>query len=242
MKVFISRKTGRYYYFSGEGDLHCKEGVVKHEDIHSGKSIVKSHLGKELLVFDANPNDIRAKYSRGPQIITSKDLGYIIAKGGITKNSTIVEAGGGSGAATCFFAQLAKKVRTYENREDHIEIIKKNMKTSGVENVELIHGDVLEYIDEQKEYDMLFLDMPNPHFVVEKNLTGLKSGHYIVCYVPSITQVLDVTNVIGSRKDLYLEEVTEVGLRHWKAWDSIARPHHRKENDHTAFLVFIRKL
>lgn len=242
MKVLISRKTGRYYYFLGKGDMHCKEGVIKNEDIFSGEKIVKSHLGKELLVFDATPSDIREKITRGPQIITTKDLGYIIAKAGITKESIIVEAGGGSGAATTFFAQIVKKLKTYEIREDHIEIIKKNIDVAGVDNVELIHGDLLEHIENQDEYDMLFLDMPNPHLIIEKQLNGLKNGHYIVCYVPSITQVLDVTNVIGSRKDLYLEEVTEVSLRHWKAWENIARPHHRKENDHTAFLVFIRKL
>lgn len=242
MKVLISRKTGKYYYFNGVGDLHCKEGVVKNEDINSGELIVKSHMGKELLVFDANPYDVRQKFSRGPQIITDKDLGYIISKSGITKNSIIVEAGGGSGVATCFFSQIAKKVRTYEIREDHIEVINKNLELIEAKNVKLIKADINKKISKEKDFDMLFLDLPDHHKVVEKDILGLKKGHFIVCYVPSITQVLDITNVISNRKDLYLEEISETNVRNWKAWGQVARPHHRKETDFTAFLVFIRKL
>ena len=44
MKVLISQKTGRYYYYNEEGDYHCKEGLIKEEDLKSGKSRVFSNI------------------------------------------------------------------------------------------------------------------------------------------------------------------------------------------------------
>ena len=84
--------------------------------------------------------------------------------------------------------------------------------------------------------------MPEPGMILEKNLDKVKTGHYIVCYVPSINQVQEVTRIAQEKEDLYHEEVTEVILRHWKVSERISRPESRKEIDHTAFLVFIRKI
>jgi len=244
MKVLISKKTGKYYYAKPEnGDYHCKEGFIKSEDLNSEKKLVISNTQREFMMFVANDFDKVGKIKRGPQIITNKDLGYIIARTRVNKNSTIVEAGGGSGGATTFFASIVDKVKTYEIVEDNYKIIKKNLETFEIDNVELKHQDLGEEINEIKDIDMLFLDMPTPvESVLEKGYTGVKSGKYIVCYVPSITQVQEITNFVATQENLYLEEITETNLRHWKVWERIARPEFRKEIDHTAFLVFLRKI
>lgn len=243
MKVLISKKTGNYYYYTQvSGDYHCKEGIIKEEDINSGISRALTHTNREFMIFEANGYDITKKYKRGPQLIMAKDLGYILSRSGIDKNSTIVEAGAGSGAATCFFAKFSKKVLSYEIREEHCKIVEKNIDITGVDNVELINKDLGEEIENIKEYDLLFLDMPEPHTILEKELSGLKHGNYVVCYVPSITQIQEITKTISQISTLYLEEISEVILRHWRVWEKVARPEHQKEVDHTAFLVFIRKV
>jgi len=243
MKILISKKTGIFYYYIKD-DFHCKEGMILKEELNSDKHLVLSNTKREFLVFDANNYDEKQKLKRGPQIILPKDLGYIASRTGITKNSFIIEAGGGSGAATIFFAQIAKKVHTYEIVEDHFKLIEKNLKIMQIENVKVILGDLKEYIEtEEKDVDMLFLDMPEPLIILEKNLSVLKSGSYIVCYIPSISQVQTISNYLKTKEnELYLEEITEVILRHWKVNDRVSRPEHRKEIDHTAFLVFIRKI
>ncbi len=245
MRVLISLKEGNTYYFNGDGDFHCKEGVVKKEEFEGLKNsggIVKTHTDRKLLCFMANSYDKSKKIKRGPQIVTPKDLGYIAARSGIGKDSIIVEAGGGSGGATLFFSRICKEVRTYEIRKDYCDIVNKNIEVNNCSNIKVVNLDLGEKIHREKNFDMLFLDMPNPQIILEKNLSGLKSGHYVVCYVPSVTQIIDIANSVECREDLYLEEISEVVLRNWKVSGRIARPNFRKEIDHTAFLVFIRKI
>ncbi len=244
MIVLISRKSNRVYYYNvGTGDYHCKEGFLKEEDLMDvNLSSIRSNLDVEFIKFPASNYDYSNKIRRGPQIITNKDLGYIIARTRINKNSVIVEAGGGSGGATIFFASIVKEVRTYEIVENHYNIIKSNLTKLNIDNVKLIHGDLKENIGSESNFDLLFLDMPDPKIILEEDLDGLKKGHYIVSYLPSISQIIDLFNFIREREDLYLEEVSEVILRYWKVNSKISRPEHRKEIDHTAFLVFIRKI
>ncbi len=243
MYVLISLKTGLFYYYKPEnGDFHTKEGFVKAEEFKEGVRKVVSNLDREFYVFPSNDYDKLQKFRRGPQLITTKDLGYILARSGIGKESYVVEAGSGSGAATSFFARLVKKVKSYEVREDHQKIAMKNFESMGLDNVDFILGDLNDYIEKETDVDLLFLDMPDPQIVLQKDLSACKRGSYIVCYVPSIVQIQEIINVVKGRNDLYFEEISEVILRHWRVWERIARPEHRKEIDHTAFLVFIRKV
>lgn len=245
MLVLISRKTNRIYYYmiNSDSDYHCKEGVIKKEDLlNTDTNTVYSNLSREFLKFKASESDYAQKIKRGPQIITSKDLGYIIARTRVNKNSKIVEAGGGSGGATMFFASIVNSVHTYEIVEDHFNIIKYNLNKHNINNVNLTLGDLSEHIENESDIDLLFLDMPEPKLILEKNLNSIKNGKFIVCYLPSISQIINLYSHILSRDDLYLEEVSEVSIRNWKITNKISRPEHKKEIDHTAFLVFIRKV
>jgi len=241
MKVLISKKKGDIYYYR-EGDFHCKEGTIKAEEIEKGKGTVKANTNREFLIFDANIYDYSQKLKRGPQLVTTKDLGYIVARTRFDKNSYVVEAGGGSGAATCFFAQYAKRVDTYEIESENIRIIEKNIKMMQIDNVNLLHKDLGEDIEELKGIDLLFLDLPEPVFILKKEKNSVKSGAFIVCYLPSISQIQELTNYTKEREDYYVEEISEVGVRHWKVFGRVSRPNFRREIDHTAFLVFIRKI
>lgn len=242
MKVLISKKTGNYNYYNGVGDFHCKEGFIKEDELKSGKRSVFTNTNREFLICDANNYDLTKKFKRGPQVILAKDLGYIISRTRVNKNSFIVEAGGGSGFATTFFAGIAKSVFSYEINSDNCKVIEKNLKKTETDNVELFNEDLADKVESLTDIDLLFLDMPTPCDILEKDLSCVKSGHYIVCYVPSITQIQEITKLLATREELYLEETSEIVLRHWRVWERVARPEHRKEVDHTAFLVFIRKI
>lgn len=241
MKVLISKKSGRIYYPDETKDYHCKEGILLKNDLNSNKNSIFSNTNKEFILLESNNFDFRQKIKRGPQIITTKDLGYIIARTAINKDSIIVEAGGGSGSATSFFSKLVKKVYSFEIVEEHYKIIKKNLEYLNCENVELFNIDIKEKLKEIEKFDLLFLDLPNPHEIIKENINNLKKGNYIVCYLPSISQIQTLSDSILNRDDLYLEEITEIIIRNWTVYKQISRPNHQKEIDHTAFLVFIRK-
>jgi tRNA (adenine57-N1/adenine58-N1)-methyltransferase len=242
MKVLISLKTGIYYYYKSKGDFHTKEGYLKEEDLLSEKKVLLSNTNRKFLCFDSNEYDKRLKIKRGAQIVTPKDIGYIISRTGITKNSIVLEAGTGSGAFGINLAQLVKKVKSYEINESHYEIAKKNIENFALKNISLKLGDVCDYIEKEKGIDLLFLDMPEPQIVIEKKLTAVKSGAFIVAYLPSISQIINLLKTTKDKEDLYVEEISEVNVREWKVNDRIARPQFRKEIDHTAFLCFIRKI
>lgn len=241
MKVLVNKKTGHIYYYKGPGDYHCKEGIIKEEDINT-KNLVISTLRKEFYVFEANKFDYYNKIKRGPQILIPKDIGYIIARTGIDKNSVVVEAGGGSGGITSYFSRICKEVHTYELEEANCKIIEKNIEYLGLDNVNLINGNLKDYIVKEENVDLLFLDMPNPIEVLEENVRCVKLGCYIVCYLPSISQISELDKWIYENisDSLYIEEISEVSVRNWKVKGFISRPEHKKEIDHTAFLVFIR--
>ena len=245
MKVLISKKTGNYYYYrKGTGDYHTKEGYLAEEELNSSKSVIcTANQGgtREFMMFDANDFDKIKKFKRGPQMIQAKDLGYVVGRTRINKKSKVVESGSGMGVATTFFASLVDKVVSYEIKEEHHKIAQKNVEMMEIDNVELINGDINDEIENQKDIDLLFLDMLNTQDVLKKDLSGIKSGRYIVCYVPSITQIQALIDVVKDSDSLYLEEITEIIARNWTVWEKVARPNHRKEIDHTAFLVFIRK-
>ena len=223
------------------GNYHCKERTIEEKDlVDENKNIVYSNLNREFLKFPASNYDYSKKIKKGPQIIISKDLGYIIARTRIDKNSKIVEAGGGSGGATLFFSSIVKKVHTYEIDEKNFKLIEKNLKDRNIKNVKLIFGVIIHYIEKEKNIDMLFLDLPEPSKVLEKNLNGVKKGSFIVSYLPSISQIIELSEFISRKDNLYIEEISEIILRNWKVNSKIARPENKKMIDHTAFLVFIR--
>jgi len=243
MYSLISKKTGKIYKVREGIEYHCKEGKISKEDIESGNKIVKSNKGTEFLVTKANPYDIRSKIKRGPQILIEKDLGYIIARTGVDKNSFIVEAGGGSGAGTTFFSKFVEKVHSYEERENFIEIIKENIDLLGGEdNVKIFNKKIEDGIENEENVDLLFLDLPQPWEVLEKNLDAIKDGKYIVCYLPSMLQIHKVVEKTLDDDRLHLEEINEVNIREWIGKEKVLRPENKKEIDFTAFLVFIRKL
>jgi tRNA (adenine57-N1/adenine58-N1)-methyltransferase len=241
-KVLIDKKRANKHLWKGKGDFHCKQGVISESDLLSEKTLLKTHTEQEFYSFPAHLPDKREKIKRGPQIITAKDIGYVITRAGITKEDIIVEAGGGSGSATSFFASICKEVHTYELREDHCEIITKNLNFLNHTNVLLQHGNLKDEIKHEKNYDLLFLDLPEPVQILQEDLSGLKTGKYIVCYLPSVYQIQELVSYIYTRADLYLEEVSETMVREWRVKENLARPQNRKEIDFTAFLIFIRKI
>lgn len=247
MKVLISKKTHNYYYVKDlSQDYHCKEGIISKEDLNSNKSIIFSHKEKEFVQFNGIHYDYLQKMKRIAQVIIPKDLGYIASRTGMNSSTKLIEAGSGSGFSGVFFSGIVEKLYTYEKIEDHFIQSQKNLEKHGFNNFEIFNKDlsqVLKHKEIPQKCNMMFLDMPEPIFVLE-NLQEdtLENGSFIVCYLPSIMQVDEVMKFCALGDKYFVSDVSETQVRDWKVSAQSVRPQHHKDCDFTAFLMFIRYL
>ncbi|MDP4012252.1 MAG: rRNA adenine N-6-methyltransferase family protein [Candidatus Nanoarchaeia archaeon] len=232
-KVLITPDGSKLYW--SKGDLHTNYGVVKENDIKNG--LVKSHSGKEFLVYDAQFVDRLNKIKRGPAVISNKDVGIILTNTGINPKSKILEAGAGSGRLTAFLANISSNVTSYERKEEFYKIAETNLKELGLK-AKLRLKDIYEGITE-KNLDVIILDLPEPWQVLNYAVKALKCGGFLVAYLPHMTQVIEFTKALSS--PFVLDKVEEVLEREWILEDRKARPENQMLG-HTAFLVFVRKI
>lgn len=243
IKKILLTKTGKKFYVKNvEEDFHCQYGYVTSAQLKKAKAgaVLKTQTGEELLVVEPQFVDLYQKIQRGPQIIAPKDVGTIIAETGMNKQSTVVDAGGGSGALCFFLANICKKVTTYEVREDFVEILLKNKEFLSLKNIIIKNKDIYEGIDE-KELDLLTLDLPEPWKVIEHAEKALKPGGFLVSYSPSIPQVSDFVEAVRKSPKIVILKTKEVLERKWEFDGRKIRPY-TKMLAHTGFLTFCRKV
>lgn len=223
--------------------FHCDEGIIDMENIigKSYGSIIKTHINKEFVLIKPTIIDFLNKKARMmPQAIRPKDAALIIAFTGINEKAKIVEAGTGSAWLTLFLASYCKKgkIYSYEIRKDFFENAKKNVKESGLKNIILKNKDITKGIEE-KNVDMVVLDMINAENVVKEAFRVLKPGCWLVVYSPYIEQVKKVIEEIKKYNFTQISTVENI-LRYWDV-----RQHtlpQRRGLMHTGFLTFARKI
>ncbi len=184
--------------------------------------------------------DILKKLKRLPQIVTPKDASLILGYTGISPDSLIVDAGSGSGFLCIFLAYYCRKgkVVTYEKRPDFAKVVRKNVKLSGLKNIVVKGKDILEGIEE-KNIDLITLDMKGAERVVKNAFQVLKPGGWLVVYSPYIEQVISVRNEIENLNFTQVKTVENI-VREWR----VGR-HTLPEVSgvmHTGWLTFARKI
>ena len=240
MKLLIKKEeTKNYYLCDADKDFHTTDGFIKKSDLKK-TGIVKTNKGKEFYVLDASFIDVYRKIKRGPQIITSKDIGLIVSETGINKNSFVVDAGTGSGALACFLANITKKVVSYETRDDFIKIAEENKKRLGLNNLIIKKGDVYKKIDE-KNVDLIVLDLEEPWKAIKNAYKALKTGGFLVVYTPQITQANKVVNLILKDENFVYLKTSELIERKWRIKGEVSRPSFEGLG-HTGFVSFFRRV
>ncbi len=183
-------------------------------------------------------NPLLRKLKRGPQVVLPKDIGMILAFTGVGKTSKVVDAGAGSAWLAISLGNVAKSVVTYERREEFAELARKNVERAGLKNVKVKVADVFDGISE-KNLDLITLDLAESDKAVLHAFKALRTGGYLVGYLPHSEQV--------SR---FVRECETVGFGEVFTIECIVREMlvreqgFRPENVglmHTAYLVFARK-
>ena len=86
---------------------------------------------------------VRPHKSLGQNFLIDEEvISTIIEESGVTEDTLVLEIGPGTGALTLPLAERAGRVIAVDLDPDMIEGLK--IKTFGMDNVELIHGDILQ--------------------------------------------------------------------------------------------------
>lgn len=238
-KVLISTRTkNKYYVKSLDEDFVTNEGIVKAKDLNSKKEVVETNKGKKFYLLNPMFSDLWENLNRGPQIVQPKDVGLILAKTGVNHDFVVVDAGAGSGSLALSLANVCKKVTCYETNQNHLEVAQKNKEMFGMKNLEIKKGDIADMLDE-KNLDLITLDLPEPWKVIPKAENALKLGAYLVVYLPNILQMkqfIDATK----RTQIKVQETIELIERNWKFEERIARPE-TAAMAHTGLICFCRR-
>jgi len=125
-----------------------------------------------------------SKLKRGPQVVLPKDLGIIIAFAGISKDSFVLDAGAGSGWMAVGLGRVAARVVSYEMREDFAKLAGNNVQRLGLSNVEVRLRDILALGFDEKEADVVCLDMADADKAIPAAAAALKDGGVLVGYAP----------------------------------------------------------
>ena len=241
-KWMFFTKKGKRFFTNDEKDLHTQYGYIKEKDIKDSKpgDELESNTGTKMYKTKPSFIDIHSRIKRGAQIIPLKDIGMILTETGINSKSKIVDAGAGSGGLACFLANIAKEVTTYDIREDFIKIVEKNKKLLNLKNLTIKKGSVYEKIDE-KNVDLITLDLPEPWQAVENACKALKTGGFIVSYSPCIPQVMDFVSEVKKNKSLLFLKTIEIIERQWDIDQRKVRPK-TQTIGHSGFMTFVRKV
>lgn len=240
-KEVILSKQRFYYVLDDKNDFVAEEGKINKKDLKKKDgSIIKTNNNKEFVIFSAGFIDNYKKIGRLAQIITLKDIGQIITETGINSKSKVIDAGTGSGALACYLAHICKEVTSYDIRDDAIEISKKNKDFLNLKNLKIKKKDIFKGFDE-KDIDLIVLDMPNPWNAIKSCENSLKIGGYLVIYVPTILQISDFVNEINKYESFVYLKTIELIERQWKIDGRVARPT-SDAIGHTGFMTFCRKI
>jgi len=240
-RTITIEKQRKYLVEDISKDFHCQEGIIQKKDLKKKDgSKIQTSTKKEFTLLSADFIDIYKRIKRSAQIISLKDIGTIIAYTGINKNSKVVDAGAGSGALACFLAHICKEVTTYEIRDDFIKIVKENKERLNLKNLKIKNKDIYRGIDE-KDIDLITLDLPSPWNALASVEKSLKIGGYLVSYSPTMPQVIDFVNIINKKDNFIHLKTIELIKREWEIDGRKVRPF-TTQNVHTGFLSFVRKI
>ncbi len=224
--------------------LHTHRGYIPHDAIIGKRygDAVATQMGHPFLLLQPSTFDLTMRVKRASQIVYPKEIGYIILRMNIVPGSRIVEAGTGSGALTLALARLVRpdgRVFTYEERDDMLELARKNFERAGVTDmIELKQRDIRAGFDE-RSMDALFLDVREPWQFLAQAHAALKGGGFFGSLVPTTNQISDLLAEMDRLGGWAEIEVIEILERNYKVNAERLRPFDRMIA-HTGYLIFAR--
>jgi tRNA (adenine57-N1/adenine58-N1)-methyltransferase len=240
-RVLVCEDGRLLYVRDASRDYHCQFGVVRREQLElPDGSEITTNTGVKMRIIRPSFSEQLRGIVRAPQAPLFKDMAAIVAETGIGRESFVIDAGAGSGMQACFLARHAGRVISYEIREDFFKVASENARMLGLDNLEIKRGNIYERIEE-KNADVITLDVPEPWLALESVESSLKPGGFLVVYNPTIVQIMNVASEIKKRGSFVHIKTIEIIEREWNVEGLRVRPKSQQVG-HSGFLSFYRKI
>ena len=245
-RIILIDERGREYLVKAERrQLHTDFGVIKLGEAigkePGGK--LKSHVGKEFILLKPRVADYLQKLRRVPQIMLLKDAAQIVAHTGVGPGDLVVDAGVGSGSLAIFLGNLVRpngRVVSYEVREEFAHVAEENIRMAGLSDVVAVKlKDIYEGIDE-REVDLVTLDLPHPELVLPHAELALKPGGHLAVFAPCIEHIQRLYREMPSYSFKNYRTI-ECLVREFEVKPNATRPKTRMIA-HTGYLTFARRV
>lgn len=233
---------GQYFTHKGSIDHDLLIGLAE-------GSVVTTSGGVDHVALRPLLEDFVLAMPRGAAVVYPKDAAQVVAFADVFPGATVLEAGAGSGALSCFLLRAVGdggRVLSVERRADFAAVAARNVAAffgAAHPAWELVVGDLVETIGSGSTgpVDRVVLDMLAPWECVDAVGTVLRPGGVVLAYVATTTQLSQVVEALRSHGGFTEPRPWESTLRTWHVEGLAVRPDHRMIG-HTGFLVTARRL
>ncbi len=227
---------------------HSHSGALEHDALigRPEGTAVATPKGVEILALRPTREDFILKMKRGAQVVYPKDQAMIVSLADVRPGMHVLEAGAGSGALTLALLDAVGpegRVTSCEHREDHADIARSNVARfhgGHPPQWELVVADAGEVLA-QRQVDRVVLDLLEPWVLVGAVAASLAPGGMLVTYVPSVPQMMRVSEALAADGRFADIASLETLVRGWDIEGLAVRPAHRMVA-HTAFLTRARRV
>ena len=241
LKTMHKGKMREFVATVSDEKFHNDFGIIELGELlekEAGDTVL-SHMGQEFVIQKPRMPDFFRHAKRTGAPIMPKDVGMIFAYTGLNKEDTVLDAGTGSGILAMYLGSIAKRVVTYEIKEDFAAVAQENVKRAGLDNVEVRCGNIMDEIAGLDEkFDVVTLDIMDTKDVIPNVKNVLNPGGFIATYSPFFEQTKDIRTAID--KAGFMEVTTiECMERAISFSDRGTRPA-TKRVGHTGFITIAR--
>lgn len=200
LKTSHRDKVREFIVKVSDDQLHTDFGIIDLSSIENktpGETVC-SHRGQEFTIHRPKMPDFFRHAKRTGAPMMPKDIGMIIAYTGLSKSDVVLDAGTGSGILAMYLGSVAKRVVSYEIREDFIKVAEQNVSNAGLDNVELRCGDIAgEILKIDEKFDVITLDTQNTRDVIPNVKRVLHPGGFLATYSPFFEQTKEIRDAIS---------------------------------------------
>lgn len=236
--------------------FHTHQGAIEHDALIGSPEgvVVTSTGGTAYLAFRPLLADFVLSMPRGASVVYPKDAAMIVGYADIYPGATVIEAGAGSGALSCWLLRAvgeAGLVLSYERRADFADVAKANVARFFGQlppSWQLIPGDLVTALQQEpparpvdRPVDRVVLDMLAPWECLQAVAPVLRPGGLVCSYVATTTQLSRIVEALRDDGRFAEPAPWETLLRTWHVEGLAVRPDHRMVG-HTGFVVTARRL